>query len=271
MAEGTKHTWTRIDDGVIDRIAEIGPTAFAIYAALAKHTDTEGTCYPSVSTLGTITGLSRRTVQLALRRLQKEGLVMVVVSKNDVGRSLANLYKLTHLPPDREGARDCAGGRTRLRGRAQETAREGAPGCAGEGAPSCAPTRTIENKNHRTRTSELEGAALGARKPAYTVEFEKWWSVYPRKVGKKVALKQWQLAVKRIDAATRVEAVEYLTQRTEAFAKSLAGQAGQFTPHPSTWLSQGRYDDDEAEWNRARDGGQPVLPDLFDGVTLKDD
>ncbi|MFL6427869.1 MAG: hypothetical protein ACJ71S_06465 [Acidobacteriaceae bacterium] len=88
---------------------------------------------------------------------------------------------------------------------------------------------------------------------------------YPRKVAKKDALKAIGKAIAMLQASGRTEreAQEYLYRRAQAFAKSPAGQNGEYTPHPTTWFNRGSFDDDEREWQRpgdngAADGRKPV-------------
>jgi len=64
--------FAKIERRVIDRIAEVGPTAFAVYAVLAAHADPLGTCCPSVAA---IVGASGRTVKRGLRQLERAGLL----------------------------------------------------------------------------------------------------------------------------------------------------------------------------------------------------
>ena len=87
---------------------------------------------------------------------------------------------------------------------------------------------------------------------AYTKDFEAWWGLYPRKIGKKAASRAFGAAVRDVMSCHemgRVEALEWLMEVTDRFAKSDKGRAGQYCPHPSTWLGQGRYDDDPREWS----------------------
>jgi len=67
--------FAKIERRVIDRIVEVGPTAFAVYAVLAAHADPLGTCWPSVATIAAIVGASGRTVKRGLRRLERAGLL----------------------------------------------------------------------------------------------------------------------------------------------------------------------------------------------------
>jgi len=70
--------------------------------------------------------------------------------------------------------------------------------------------------------------------------FDAFWSVYPRRVGRKKALERWrkikpsEMLFKKILAA--VEAAKL----TEQWQKN----NGQYIPHPTSWLTQERWDDE---------------------------
>lgn len=79
-------------------------------------------------------------------------------------------------------------------------------------------------------------------------EFELWWKVYPRKVGKVAARKAWFKALPSVKAYAQVidEAVAEAMQ--EAVAAYVADPETkklepQYIPHPATWLNEGRYID----------------------------
>lgn len=76
------------------------------------------------------------------------------------------------------------------------------------------------------------------------------YNAYPRKVGKKVALASIGRAILALKARGQENAADWLLERVKTYAASPAGQRGTFTPHPATWFNQGRYDDDDREWQR---------------------
>lgn len=69
-------------------------------------------------------------------------------------------------------------------------------------------------------------------------DFETFWNCYPRKIGKKAARKAWQKATDKPCLAALLEALDQ-QKRSEQWLK----EGGQFIPHPTTWLNQGRWDD----------------------------
>lgn len=73
--------------------------------------------------------------------------------------------------------------------------------------------------------------------------FSGFWSVYPRKVGKDAARKAF--AKRKPDA----ELLAKMLAAVAIQAKSAQWQrdGGQYIPHPSTWLNEGRWDDGEGE------------------------
>ena len=73
---------------------------------------------------------------------------------------------------------------------------------------------------------------------SYTPGFERWWQAYPRykRKGKGAAFKSWQKHNLEGRTAELVEVIEAQAERDDHFKK--------YTPMPSTYLNQARYDDD---------------------------
>tara|TARA_Y100000310_G_scaffold216555_1_gene217574 strand:- start:71 stop:352 length:282 start_codon:yes stop_codon:yes gene_type:complete len=57
-----------------------------------------------------------------------------------------------------------------------------------------------------------------------------------------------RIAVER--GTTCTVAATWLLAKVRDYAASPAGQRGEYTPHPSTWMNQERYTDDPNEWKR---------------------
>lgn len=97
-----------------------------------------------------------------------------------------------------------------------------------------------------------------------TVDAESIYKAYPRKVGKPGALKAIAKAFERLTSSkgegeyvfVAEEANTFLIYQAQQFAKSEAGQAGMYTPHPQTWFNQSRYLDDPKEWKRGGNSGK---------------
>lgn len=86
--------------------------------------------------------------------------------------------------------------------------------------------------------TDLNSSSLRIVSSKECEEFEKFWEAYPRKVGKKDARKAWDKAVDR-PPITDILQVIGLQKVSEQWVRD----GGQFIPHPSTWLNQGRWAD----------------------------
>lgn len=69
------------------------------------------------------------------------------------------------------------------------------------------------------------------------MEFDSFWQSYPRKVGKQAAMKAYAKALKSTTHEQIMSGLEEL--RTQ-----VAGKDPQYIPHPTTWLNQGRWEDE---------------------------
>ncbi len=73
----------------------------------------------------------------------------------------------------------------------------------------------------------------------YSEKFERFWNVYPKKVGKGEAWKIWKRMRFDTEIDRFIKAVEKQS-RSDDWKKN----NGQYIPNPSTWLNQGRWDDE---------------------------
>lgn len=70
-----------------------------------------------------------------------------------------------------------------------------------------------------------------------STEFDTFWAQYPRKVGKQAAVKAYTKALKATTPEQILKGIKLLRLET-------AGKQIEFTPHPATWLNDGRWDDE---------------------------
>lgn len=103
-----------------------------------------------------------------------------------------------------------------------------------------------------------------SRNGGYSTAFSAWWDIYPRKVGKRAAQTAWDRSLRRIcheNGMSRLEAIDWLLDTTKTYSTSKSGQSGVFTPHPSTWLNQDRYFDDQETWGLPSKLSEKVISD----------
>ena len=102
------------------------------------------------------------------------------------------------------------------------------PSVSGLLTPAPTPTPTPSSKEDGKTTSSS---------PTASKAFDEFWSRYPRKVGKVAARKAFTQALRMTDVSAIIRGVE-------ALKIQVAGKDPQFTPHPATWLNEGRWDDE---------------------------
>jgi phage replication O-like protein O len=74
---------------------------------------------------------------------------------------------------------------------------------------------------------------------------EEIYKLYPRRVGKPVA-------IKAIAKAIKTHTLEHVKTRTMEFAQAWEGGDLTFCPHPATWFNQDRFNDAPEEWIRQK-------------------
>lgn len=105
--------------------------------------------------------------------------------------------------------------------------------------PSDGPPRTYSETETETETTSSSPPGDGV---AVVTEFDKFWTAYPRKVGKGAARSKFEKAIKKTALGTMLAAIE-VQKRSDQWTKD----GGQFIPHPETWLHQERWADGGTE------------------------
>jgi hypothetical protein len=144
---------------------------------------------------------------------------------------------------------------------------------------------SVYDSDSSALSKEAEPQERPREKKFSAAQVESVYRTYPKRVGRRDALREIELALRRIsrgeagpDPPTE-DPVGWLTDRTAEFAVSPAGTAGKFTPHPSTWYHQDRFDDDPAEWRRieinhgkngSTNGTQPLSARQYAGLSVRE-
>lgn len=112
-----------------------------------------------------------------------------------------------------------------------------------------------ENKTLFADAEEYDTSPLG---------IDAIYDAYPRKVGKEAARRAIAKAVIAVRDRGQADPHIWLLERVKAFSESKAGRAGKFCPHPATWFNAGRYDDDQAEWDRSDRNGPARFEEVIE-------
>ena len=89
--------------------------------------------------------------------------------------------------------------------------------------------------------------------------FERFWDLYPRKIGKDAARRAFAAAAKRAPA-------EDILRGAKRYAAARNGQDPKFTAHATTWLNAGRWADQE----ELRVNGPPPVTEMFGGLRIRE-
>ena len=206
-----------------------------VYAYLLNRQGDNAECWPGLRTIARDCGCSVSGAERCVRRLEARGLI--VVGRN--AESGSNRYRV-------QAPTLCA---PTFENKGVHFVEQGCPLLIKE---------KIQRKEPLKRTNERLDSTLfpGTErrpKPRFTQEqIEAVYAAYPRKIGKAAALKSINKALTKIAKRPDIsDPAGWLLERVQMFAQSSAGRAGKFTPHPSTWFNQARFDDDPREWGKS--------------------
>lgn len=166
---------------------------------LANYADSHNKTYPSYATLAKMCECNERTVMRAIKLLEQDGLIKIQKRFTDEGKQTSNIFIL-----------NIGGDKKDMVGVTKST------------------PKTVRDKQ------KINNSKGGDK---YDIDFQNWWSVYPRKEGSKSkAYDLWKKAI------SNQITVHGLFQVTEKFAKSQLANDKKFIPHATTWLGQRRWE-----------------------------
>ena len=212
-----------------------------------RHNVDSGVCWPSLGRIAKDMGITKPTVRSALRTLEELGLIQRADPELATGCSDGRKPAVWSLNLDAVRDKDGLTGKDAFTGKDGFT-REGSKGVypTGKdgftpGVKTCLP-KPKENPNG-TQSDEPKDpqGVLEVPVPTITDDFAEWYAGYPRKVGKKDAEKAYKRA--RKSGATREALLDGLARSKRSWERE--GRAKDKYPYPSTWLNQGRWEDEE--------------------------
>lgn len=190
-------------------------TKIVLYWIADHHNEATGKCFPSHKRLAQLCEMTDRSIRTHIEFLINAGLITKHDNYRDNGSQTSNSYEL-HLMDT-------------------ETPRKNIP----------TPLENISDPPQKNLlTLNLGNNNLVNEQVNIELHFDRFYQMYPRKVGKGAAKKAFFLALKKSSAQKIIDAaLEY--------NKACAGKDKKFIPHPSTWLNQERWDD-EVEYDQGQ-------------------
>lgn len=105
--------------------------------------------------------------------------------------------------------------------------------------PQCGNSHRVEIRETNALSTNIENA-LSDNKEMLTEAFSRFWTVYPNKAAKGKAREAFEkVLASGVTVDTLIAAVR-LQCRSEQWSK----ENGKYIPYPSTWLNQGRWEDE---------------------------
>lgn len=195
--------------------SDVSPSAFKLYAILRRHADDGGLAYPSRARLAALMPCTVRTIDRLTEELRNLG-ALEVEPRWDGKRQRSNLYRVLSLPPAKLAS---------PRGVTPDAHKEDV-GVAHQGA-----MRVAQNQSH-IEPEPLEPSIVSTREE----DFALFWATYPRKTGKRAARNAFAKAIQRALSDEILAGAERY--------RDDPNREAQYTPHPTTWLNQDRWEDD---------------------------
>ena len=204
------------------------PNAKLLYAKVSSLQRINGFCYASNDYLSKGLGLkSKDTVTKLLRQLTDAGYVSIEIIRDEnnavTGRKiyLAENPSISDTPPGQ------------IVGRSRTNILEVPDKQAGR-LPDKYPTKNISNKNKAKNTPPKSPKGDGWER-----EFDLFWEAYPRKKGKRDAMRAFAKLRGKEDLSTLLSALERQKQ-----SQQWTKDNGQYIPYPATWLNGCRWEDE---------------------------
>lgn len=194
---------------------------------------------PSVQYIADSVGISRRLAADVLKRLADDGMIEITKRKGADGGRQTNRYDIIpkgcidRIPEEKRAVLSKLTGST--------PPAQNVPPPHADPAPK---TRTRENKKQEQLLNEI-------------------YRAYPRQIARGRAVEKIGVALGKITESGKTpdEAAAWLLAKTKEFAASPMGKCGIYTPYPSTWFHQQRYNDDTSEWQHGDADSKPDRPD----------
>ena len=217
---------------------DLTPVQRCVLMALANfHTELYG-CFPSINRIVDHIKVPRSSVCKALAELVEIGAISRKQQRREDGGQTSSRYFLKMAAiqppvcPPEEDFDDL-----RVVVAHSDHPEEGGVHTLDGGSPSVG--RGSPYPGHKLSKITIDNKSISPAPPKQAEDgFEEFWDTYPRRIGKEAARKAYSKALRAADRVT-------LLKSAKAFSGLRKGQDEKFTPHPATWLNQGRWDDED--------------------------
>jgi hypothetical protein len=235
-----------MDDAYLNGQAKIcGWQATLVYNSLCRHVNIDQESFPSIGLMSEELGVSRDTVMKGIENLAKFNVIKIKRNRTKNGKWLNNTYTLM----DKLGW---------IKSQVAVADLDSPSGCGRLGIVAVADLDQVgvadTKETHRSKETHVRkhmavsgiGNQMVSTSKSQSLkmteaDFDLFWQAYPNKKKKPKALEIF-LRLNKAELLKIIEAVE-AQKKTSQWTED----GGRFIPHPTTWLNQGRWEDQEPE------------------------
>lgn len=228
-------------------------TKFVLIALCDQASDTTNSCFPGQERIATMIGGSQKTVERALKDLEKLGLIERSQRRTKQGWRTSDLYLVKvgqTVLPDSEPTRQTAYQTESLVGNLSKPTRLSVQSLP-DSLSGQEELRSSEplDVNPQGEPPDLWPMHLIDAAPTDDELFEAWWATIRRKVGKPKARTAYLAALRKIGTPRNTAHATLLAaiQEHQRHWFDLAGRSIDKTPHPTTWLNAESWNDELPE------------------------
>jgi hypothetical protein len=216
--------------------------ALLVLLKLADMAHDNGKAWPSHGYLSGELPISSRSIWSAMKYLDDAGLIRREPRPGKSDMIWLALSAVTIYADGPEEDDHFEGGKPR--GRPQKTSANPLP----------TPNKTsAAGANEPLSNLPVTIGVLSARDP-----FDDWWAIYPLKKAKKDARSAWGKIHKALATMDPPQGLDFLMERTQAYADHVVGFEDRHIAHPATWLNGERWNDELKPHRSQTDGRLPT-------------
>ena len=233
--------WSAVPNWVV-RESDLTGYELLTLLALMSHQNASGECWPSLSRLAQEVRCTKPTVLNALNGLREKGFVTWYKRSFEDGSPATNFYRVQLPTPvndiNRGSKGDLPGWSTTFTRVVNQVDGGSKPGLPKE--------EPLKKNQLRTPIEELPPTVphdanavvepKTRKRHTYSDDFERFWQVYPKRVGKQAAYRRWK-------DATKTASVETIIAGAERYRDD-PNREERYTKDPPGWLHDGRWEDD---------------------------
>lgn len=218
----------------IMRHEKITGNALRLYLQLRSYAGSKEIAWPSKKTLAKDLGVAVNTIESAINVLLEIGCIQYEARFTNDGRQTSNLYRV--LWEDQSSIIECDPPKNVGGDHPKNWGGEGTKNWGGD------PPKNWGTNLYLDEAKPIEPRLIesihetASEKSRFDLSFDEFWKTYPRRSGKIKAKEAFRKVLKTTDAQTVIDGAKRYADDPN--------RQDEFTAHPTTWLREGRWEDD---------------------------